>query len=120
MKKFFILLYVVILSVGALQPSVYAEDNARLCEAYQNAELFIASVGDNKRIDCYQYLYNFNNEIEAILILLSESGYIVVSNKDGHIIEYSPDNLPFITDSTVLYYGGPQIFCVKKTDDMLI
>lgn len=81
-----------------------------------NTECFLSAVGSSQTITSKASLYNCFDDAEAFLFILSEGGFVVVSNKDGHVIEYSPDGSQFLENavrSGKLYYGGPQTFLVK-------
>lgn len=104
--------FVLIVPSFATQADISAE---RFSIIENNVDSFLENIDVHKDVCDYIPLYNFGDELEAYLFYLSDGGYIVASYKDGHIIEFSPDNLPAITSDsiTTLYYGGPFTFCVQ-------
>lgn len=84
----------------------------------KNVENFLLGINVDTTPETPISLYNFGNEIEALLYSLKDDGYVVVSYKDGHIIEYSPSNIPSAlisaSKSQTIYYGGPFTFCTKN------
>ncbi len=104
------------IAVPALATNTESNRNSQI---ETNVNLFLDSIGISKSISSRTPLYNFGDELEAFLFSFTDGGYIVASYKDGHIVEFSPDNLPAsssVADSleeTNLYYGGPLTFCVR-------
>lgn len=77
---------------------------------------FLSDIRVNKNVDSFVLMKNFSGETEVVYFLLSGGGYVVASYKDGHIIEYSPQEFSGLIeaiDEQTIYYGGPQMFCVQ-------
>lgn len=98
-----------------------ALSTSRTASINDNVENFLLGIDVDATIGTPIQLYNFGNELEALLYPLGESGYVVASYKDGHIVEYSPGNIPATLISAaknqVIYYGGPLTFCTKSGNE---
>lgn len=123
MKKILSHVIAVIIIISAFTPLVSAQNVysvKRSASIMENVRAFLDCVDDRKEIVSSVNLFNPSDTIEAIFYQLSYSGYIVASYKDGHIIEYSPDDLSEslveISKTQRLYYGGVLLFCVKFND----
>lgn len=80
-------------------------------------EANVADIRVNKNVDSFVLMKNFSGETEAVYFSLSDGGYVVASYKDGHVIEYSPQEfsgLIEVIDEQTIYYGGPHLFCTKN------
>ena len=84
----------------------------------ENIENFLSGINVEASLETPIQLYNFGNELEALLYPIEKHGYIVASYKDGHIIEYSPSSLPATlmsaSENQIIYYGGPLTFCTRS------
>jgi len=106
--------------IFAMSATVFASElsSSRLSLIVKNVNTFLSTVNSHKKINDVVELYNFNNSIEALWFSLSGGGYIVASYKDGHVIEYSPNDLPvkYVNwdSKSRIYYGGPMSFNVIK------
>ena len=123
MKKILSFVFVIIVISSAFNPLVSAQNVysvKRSASIIENVRAFLDCVDDRKEIVSSANLYNSSDTIEAIFYQLSYSGYVVASYKDGHIIEYSPDDLSEslveISKTQRLYYGGVLLFCTKFND----
>ena len=89
----------------------------RISHIEDNTVLFLSESGINASLIPVCCLYNADDDIEALLYTISGGGYIVVSYKDGHVIEYSLNDLPFdikdVNPDNRIYYGGPLFFYQK-------
>lgn len=91
--------------------------SSRIDAVRANAIAFLADIGVNTSVDSFALMKNFSGQTEAIYFSLMDGGYIVASYKDGHVIEYSPEEfseLLEVIDTQSIYYGGPNLFCVKN------
>lgn len=119
MKKFVstILAALMLFSVSAVALAAENVDNDRVAHIESNVSQFLNDIGESQSICEYIPLNNFGDELEALFFPLSEGGYVVASYKDGHVIEYSPDNLPSspmgLSSDAEIYYGGPLSFYTK-------
>jgi len=90
---------------------------SRTASIKDNVENFLTGISVEAVIGNPIQLFNFGNELEALLYPLGESGYIVASYKDGHIVEYSPADIPealiSAAENQLIYYGGPPNYCIK-------
>lgn len=98
-----------------------ALSTSRTASINENVENFLSGINVDATIGTPIQLYNFGNELEALLYPLGESGYVVASYKDGHIVEYSPGSIPATLTSAAknqaIYYGGPLTFCIKSGNE---
>ena len=124
MKKMISLLLALIMCCS-FTATIFASNELstdRLQNIGKNVEAFLANVNVRKEIKSSTYLYNYSDEIEALFYQLSGGGYVVASYKDGHIIEYSPDNLPTLPNNASkrqkIFYGGPMLFCAETNDGL--
>ena len=79
---------------------------------------FLQSTGACADIrSCFE-LNNCGGTLEALYYPLQNEGYVIASYKDGHIIEYSPSNIPNVSDlicsGEAVVYGGPNTFYQKN------
>ena len=106
------------IATTALAATDVTDDRITVIRANVNG--FLNDVGETQTADRFLPLYNFGDELEALLFPLDEGGYAVASYKDGHVIEYSPDDLPAspigLSSDDQVYYGGPFSFYVKVGD----
>lgn len=120
MKKAFAMMLSLIIALSLAVPSLAIDasfsDN-RFSQIENTAESFLDNININQNISTYKPLYNLGDKLEAYLFILDGGGYLVVSYKDGHVIEFSPESLPIslgLSSSDNIYYAGPLSFCVKE------
>lgn len=99
------------------------EFSQRMLVITQNGKDYLNYANSNKVMGSPVYLYNLDEQLEAFFYPLWASGYIVVSYKDGHVIEYSPYNLPValqrLSSNETIYYNGPLTFCIKEDNQFV-
>lgn len=108
--------------IFAMSATVFAEKgylaDKRIAAIRSNVNNFLSYMQSEKKVVGFTELYNFDNELEAFYYSLDSGGYIVASYKDGHVIEFSPEDLPVtvknIESASRIYYGGPLSFSIKK------
>lgn len=112
-----LVLTIALLSAMCATVSATSEPSTtKVLKARENVDSFLAIIDSENAPDEYAFLYDFTGIIKAVIYQLSDGGYIVADYNDGHIIEYSPDDLAEspveISKKQIVYYGGPLLFYI--------
>lgn len=116
MKKAFSIVLVVLILLMTASPA-FAQSSAdvsRMVDIQQRATFLAKSI--NKSVDSNGIsLYNLSGSLEAICYPLTPKGYVIISYKNGGIIEYSLDGSSPFSESGINYYNGPMQYFTETS-----
>lgn len=85
-----------------------------------NIENVTQALFGDKQINKTEYLYNLNDLPDFVYVEFSDCGYAVYLRETAELLEYAPSgSLPFSSNKTRNYYGGPTNYFGKYGDQFI-
>lgn len=106
--------------IVSAQSEVVDKNAERYNDIRSYAVNFLVQYDVNKNLSEPYELYNFDNEVVALLFVLEDGGYIIVNTNDFSVPEFSlTDTTIYPLDESQKYYNGVSNYFIKKDEKVI-